>query len=83
MAAKWTEAVSIKEHKVECSILEVRILIFYKCVHFSSMSSLYHRKFLLSVHYKPNVQTHVRNKKTDRNVISYSFYFVTLKVNFI
>lgn len=25
VAAKWTESVSIKEHKVECSILEVRI----------------------------------------------------------
>ena len=24
VAEKWTEAVSLKEHKVECSILEVR-----------------------------------------------------------
>ena len=26
VAEKWTDAVSIKEHKVECSILEVIIL---------------------------------------------------------
>ena len=29
VAAKWTEAVSIKEHKVECSILEVNMMIVY------------------------------------------------------
>ena len=32
VAEKWTEAVSLKEHKVECSILEVNIIVYIsKC----------------------------------------------------
>ena len=51
VSEKWTEAVNIKDHKVQCNILEVKYFLTF----LYQMSSLYYRKFLLSVHHKPNI----------------------------